>query len=229
MIYSFILLAGCASRMQLETPKQFIKVNDKYIFEYSLETFDGNEQIDEIYLVVDKSHLTFLGDFLNSKNYKHKIKIIEGGSSRQESVYKSLKTIESFSVSDDIVVFHDACRPLLEQKTLKSILQEMQYNDGCCAFTTMEDSVCMKTDENFIKNSLKRAEIVKLQTPQAFKFGIIFKAHEEESKVGNFSFTDDTSLLINRGVKIKLVEGGKFNFKITTFDDLFMFYKLMED
>lgn len=229
MIYSFILLAGSASRMQLETPKQFIKVNDKYIFEYSLETFDSYEQINEIYLVVDKSHLTFLGDFLSSKKYKHKIKIIEGGSSRQESVYKSLKAIENFSVSDDIVVFHDACRPLLEQKTLKNILQEMQYNDGCSAFTTMEDSVCMKNDENFITKSLKRAEIVKLQTPQAFKFGIIFKAHEEESKVGNFSFTDDTSLLINRGVKIKLVEGGKFNFKITTFDDLFMFYKLMED
>ena len=73
-----------------------------------------------------------------------------------------------------------------------------------------------------------REKIVKLQTPQAFKFDIIYTAHETERKNGNFSFTDDTSLLVSKGFKIKLVESSILNFKVTNFDDLFILKRILE-
>ena len=82
--------------------------------------------------------------------------------------------------------------------------------------------------ENFINNSLNREKIVKLQTPQAFKFDIIYTAHETERKNGNLSFTDDTSLLVSKGFKIKLVESSILNFKVTNFDDLFILKRILE-
>ena len=224
----FILLAGSSTRMNLDTPKQFITINNKEIFEYSLELFDQINEIDEIFLVSKKDYFPHIEAITKNKKYNHKINVITGGDTRQMSVFNSLSSIKEKAKNDDIILFHDASRPLIDSKTTLKIIDEARKNDGATAFSPLFDSICAKNDENYIEKTIKREKIVKLQTPQAFKFDIIYKAHKEEMKKGNVNFTDDTSLLISKGYKIKLVEASILNFKVTTFDDLYILKRLLE-
>lgn len=228
MIFMFILLAGSSTRMGSSTLKQFINISKKEIFEYSLETFDKIEKINKIFLVAQKDNFEHINQIILNKKYNHEIEIIEGGATRQESVFNSLNRIKNIASSSSIVIFHDACRPLITKETTLKIIDEAEKNDGATAYCPLFDSICKKNNENYINNSLNREKIVKLQTPQAFKFDIIYTAHETERKNGNLSFTDDTSLLVSKGFKIKLVESSILNFKVTNFDDLFILKRILE-
>ena len=228
MIFMFILLAGSSTRMGSSTLKQFINISKKEIFEYSLETFDKIEKINKIFLVAQKDNFEHINQIILNKKYNHEIEIIEGGATRQESVFNSLNIIKNVASSSSIVIFHDACRPLITKETTLKIIDEAEKNDGATAYCPLFFLFCEKNNENYINNSLNREKIVKLQTPQAFKFDIIYTAHETERKNGNFSFTDDTSLLVSKGFKIKLVESSILNFKVTNFDDLFILKRILE-
>ena len=175
MIFMFILLAGSSTRMGSSTLKQFINISKKEIFEYSLETFDKIEKINKIFLVAQKDNFEHINQIILNKKYNHEIEIIEGGATRQESVFNSLNRIKNIASSSSIVIFHDACRPLITKETTLKIIDEAEKNDGATAYCPLFDSICEKNNENFINNSLNREKIVKLQTPQAFKFDIIYR------------------------------------------------------
>ena len=93
MIFMFILLAGSSTRMGSSTLKQFINISKKEIFEYSLETFDKIEKINKIFLVAQKDNFEHINQIILNKKYNHEIEIIEGGATRQESVFNSLNII----------------------------------------------------------------------------------------------------------------------------------------
>ena len=215
MTYVFLLLAGKSTRFGGETPKQFLKVKNKYIFEYPLKTFDELREIDKIILVCDKKHFSFLSDFVKTHQFNHEVSLILGGNTRQESVYNGLKSLQNLANFNDKVLFHDA---------LINTLDEFY---GASLAIPLYDSLC-KENHKVIDISIKRENLMKLQTPQGFKFDIIYKAHQKAQESENFSYTDDTSLLMANGVKIKLVDGSIFNFKITTKDDLILFERLLE-
>ena len=196
MISVFILLAGKSSRFGGATPKQFLKIKNKYIFEYSLETFDSIKNIDEISLVVDGEHFAFLTKFISQKTYNHNINIILGGNTRQESVYNSLKTLQNSTISSKIVLFHDACRPLIRRREINELIDALKDNDAASI---------------------------------AIPLIIIYKAHLDAAQSKDFSFTDDTSILASKGIKIKLIKGSVYNFKITTKDDLVLFENIVGD
>ena len=227
MTCAFILLAGSSQRFGGNTPKQFIKIKNKYLFEFCLDTFDSLKEIEKIFLVCDKTHLVFLTNFIKTSKYNHEIGIILGGQTRQESVYNSLKAMQNSHIFCDYVLFHDACRPLVRRHEILNLLNELKTNDGASLAVPLYDSLC-KGENKIIASSLDRKNLVKLQTPQGFKFDIIYSAHERALKNGELNFTDDTSLLTKLGSKVKLVEGSAFNFKITTSEDLLVFKKIVE-
>ena len=228
MNYVFLLLAGKSLRFGGETPKQFLKIKNKYIFEYSLDTFDSLYEIDEIFLVADQEHQLFLNEFLKTKKFAHKITTILGGATRQESVFNGLKTLQNLANFDDNVLFHDACRPFIRRHEILDLLTALNSYKAASIATPLFDSLC-KEKNGIIDKSIKRENLMKLQTPQGFKFDIIYKAHKLAKESNQSTYTDDTSLLASQGVQIKLVKGSIFNFKITTKDDLILFEKLLEE
>ena len=227
MTYVFLLLAGKSTRFGGEIPKQFLKVKNKYIFEYPLKTFDELDEIDKIVLVCDKEHFSFLSDFIKTHQFNHDVSLILGGNTRQESVYNGLKSLQNLANFNDKVLFHDACRPLVRKSEIINLINTLDEFNGASLAIPLYDSLC-KENHKVIDLSIKRENLMKLQTPQGFKFDIIYKAHQKARESENFSYTDDTSLLMANGVKIKLVDGSIFNFKITTKDDLILFERLLE-
>lgn len=228
MINVALMLAGKGTRMNLDIPKQFIEVNKKEIFEYALTTFDNNPSIDKIFLVINKEDFIHVKTIIERNTYKHPIEFVFGGASRQESVFNALNRMSELGVNlGDKVLIHDACRPLLTDKLINKIIQTLKSEVACVPALKMTDSICLSNNADYIDKNEDRSKFFALQTPQGFDFNFIFKAHCNARNSELNYFTDDTSLVIINGGEVKLIEGEKFNFKITTFDDLFMFKNLV--
>ena len=228
MTHLILLLAGSSTRFGGDTPKQFIQVKNHYIFEYPLNTFDALKEIDNIYLVVSKEYENFIKEYLLTHSFKHNVKYVLGGSTRQESVFNALNSVKNLAKPEDFVLIHDACRALIQKENILNLVEELKRNDATTIATPLIDSLCKEEDGNIL-NSINRNHLYKLQTPQAFKFAIIYQAHLKAKESNNFTFLDDTSIAMSCGAKIKIVEGSELNFKITTKDDLKIFEKLAED
>lgn len=228
MINVALMLAGKGSRMNIDTPKQFIEVEGKEIFEYALTTFDNNPSIDKIFLVINEEDFIHIKEKIESQRYKHPLEIVFGGSTRQESVFNALLAMNKLGINEgDKVLIHDACRPLLSDKLINKIIDELSREIAVVPVLKMTDSICLSNNADYIDKNEDRSKFFALQTPQGFDLNFIFKVHNNAKNSSLNYFTDDTSLVIINGGKVKLIEGEKFNFKITTFDDLFMFRKLV--
>lgn len=218
MTSAILLMAGDSLRSESPIKKQFAKFNNKELFLYPLETFYSVEEISNIFLVGQKEDFDFINEVLSNYNFENKeIYLLEGGSTRQKSVYNALKFINDHNIYTENVIIHDVARPLVSKKIILENLEALNNYLGTSTFLNESDSLIALNSNNEVENYLNREKIKKVQTPQAFKFDIIFQAHEKYMDV---SVNDDASLLLMEEIKIKLINGSSLNFKVTSNEDL---------
>lgn len=227
MMYLILLLGGSSERTKSEKPKQFIKIKDKEIFEYSLRTFDECYFFDKFILVTPKDGVSHVSQILKSNKIKHSYRIIEGGSTRQQSVFNALNFIEG--TPNDYVFIHDAARPLISKNDCLKLYKETLNFDAISLCSPLKSSICEINNSQFVEKSLKRENFVQLETPQVFKFGIIYSAHLFAKQKNILNYTDDTSMIDASKTKIKLVFSENDNFKITTNGDIKAFRAIIEE
>lgn len=218
MTSAILLLAGSSTRLESGIKKQFIKFHDKELFLFPLETFYKIEDINNIFLVCQKEDFDHISDVLGEYDFENKeIYLVEGGLTRQKSVFNALQFIKKNQIDTDFVIIHDVARFLVSEEIILENLKALENYSGTTTYFDETDSI-LSINTNFeVENYLNRDKIKKVQTPQAFKFDIIIKAHE---KYENISVNDDASLLLIDQKNIKLVRGSPLNFKVTTNEDL---------
>ena len=204
MIAGILLAGGKGERTNSKIPKQFLKLGDRYLFEYPLESFRRSNIFEIIVIVVPKDWI----DFVRTKVSKD-IHVIVGGNTRSESVRNALDFLEKFR--PDFVVIHDASRPFLKLSLLKRIVKSVLEKGAVTAFLPCVDS--MVKLEKFVYVS--REKYVRIQTPQAFRFSIIKKSHEKKK-----DWRDDTQPIVENGFHVEFVKGDPFCFKITYEEDI---------
>lgn len=215
MIYAVLLMAGKGTRCQTFDFKQYEKINNIDLFLYPLNTLLTVDDIDNIVLVVDNDHFEYVNKTINNIKTNKNIYITIGGSTRKESVYNALKYIDSFN-NCEYVLIHDAARFLISKEIiLNSLSAVKKYNATTCYIDAI-DTIALKKDDKYIDKYLNREKIIKIQTPQCFKFDIILKAHQELDD----NYFDDCSLINKLNKDIYLVKGDEKNFKVTTQLDL---------
>ena len=219
MNIGIILAAGKGERMNSNISKQFILINDVPLFIYPIKTFNQNKKIDFI-LVVTKAEDV---DYVRSECKKHKVNklynVIAGGQTRQESVYNALKFLKGKTNDDDNILIHDAARPLVSKEIIDTNLDALKECDAVETATKATDTIIKSNDGQSINNVENRETIFQVQTPQSFKYTVIYKAHDKARKDG-FIGTDDASLVLRMNHPVHIVNGNKNNFKITTPEDL---------
>jgi 2-C-methyl-D-erythritol 4-phosphate cytidylyltransferase len=212
---------GKGFRSGLATPKQYLKVNGKEIIVYTLQTFQKNKHINKIIIAAEAEYFSLLLKLI--KKFKlSKVKlIVEGGSTRQQSVFNAV--LSSEADDNDLLVVHDAARALISNDILTNAIISAKKNGNAL--------VCIKAKDTLIKGNktvdkyLNRDEVYYVQTPQIFKYKDLYKALVKAEKA-NFVGTDESMLVKNTGKKINIVEGSVFNYKITTKEDVELFKKL---
>tara|TARA_B100000579_G_C22833842_1_gene857468 strand:+ start:1865 stop:2524 length:660 start_codon:yes stop_codon:yes gene_type:complete len=205
-----IVAGGMGTRAKSKIPKQFIKINNKRIIDFSIRIFKANKYIDEIIIAVCKGW----DEIISSEN-SH-CKVIIGGSSRTESVFRALKKC---STKTKNVIIHDAARPFISNQFIDSFFLELLKNDAVIPVLTNVDSVIEY--KNKLLNYLDRDSIKFVQTPQGFNYNILFNAYNQNN--GELIFSDDMSLLkfYNPQINFSILDGEKTNFKITNQQDIY--------
>lgn len=227
MGYSVIIpAAGIGSRMNSDKKKQFIELAGKPILSHTISRFEECDKIEEIIVVTNKNEIEFCSEYiLKEHSALKKMKVVEGGGTRQESVYKGLQQIGS---SVKYVVIHDGVRPFIEKIYLDNLLKKVTSYKGCVLGVPVKDTIKRVSTDLTVVETPKRAELWAIQTPQAFDKDILIKAHEEARK-SHYIGTDDASLVeAFTQVDIKVIEGSYNNIKITTPEDLIFGERLLK-
>lgn len=214
---ALITAAGSGTRMGLETPKQFIKLNDKPLLAYTIERFNNHKDIDLIAITTNEEYINLVKEIVNKYSFK-KVKIIaKGGDNRQNSVFNGLKEIKKICNDNDVILIHDAARMFIDNKVISDNILASKKYDAIVTAIKMIDTTVSSKDGLIIDTTLNRDELYQIQTPQTFKLSLIYSAHE---KYQNESMSDDSQLVKKLGKDVHIVLGGRNNFKITTIDDL---------
>ena len=227
MNIALVLAAGSGTRMNNDQPKQFIMVNNKPLFLYSVEAFQNNEEIDAIIIATNKEHIEKVKEL--AKDYNKVKSVIAGGETRQQSVYNGLNEIEKFVNNEkDLVLIHDSARPLVSQRIINENIALGKQFGAVDTVVQASDTIINSKDQETINEILNRSELYQTQTPQTFEFGIIKKAHERALQDNVPNVTDDCKLVMHFGVDVHFAKGDKLNFKVTTPEDLEMFKALVK-
>lgn len=214
---AIILAGGRGTRMCSDISKQYIEINNKPILYYTIKRFMNCEEIDEIIVVVPRDEIEYCQKEIIDR-YDLKIKkIVAGGKERKDSVLSGLKAIED----TDIVLIHDGARPFLSEKLILEGIKFAKIYKSAAPGVMPKDTIKIKDDKSFSKQTLNRAELVAIQTPQIFDYKLILNCHKKV-EADKIEVTDDTSVVENYGYGVYLYEGEYTNIKITTPEDLIL-------
>ena len=219
-----LLLAGKGTRLGETTPKQFIKIKDKSLFMYPLITFAKNPKINNILLVVPDGYQAQVNEEIIENKINKVHEIIIGGKTRSESVAHALKFLEDIGTNEDeIILIHDAARVLVNDAIIDKNIEFCDKFGAVCTVIPNSDTLFKSNDSMVIDNVIDRNNVYNAQTPQSFKFSLIQKAYKE----GKVEATDDAQLMLKLNQPVHIVLGNKFNFKVTTSDDLELLKSLL--
>lgn len=206
--FSLIITAGGTSSRYGNTNKLLEKINDKTVIEETVTKFIDFDEINEIIISANISIIPTLQEMFNNS----KIKIIEGGNTRQKSVYNALQVVKN-----EYVLIHDGARPLIRKDTIAYVLEAVVDKNAVTVMTKTTDTIKEVDTDGRIIRTIDRSKLYNTQTPQAFRTDIIKQAHE---KLKDGNFTDDCSMLEELGIPVYIVNGSYTNIKITIKSDL---------
>ena len=208
MKFSVIITAGGTSSRFGNTNKLLEKIDGKEIIKYTVDAFT-NAGVEDIVICANVSIISILSDIF--ADYKN-VRIIEGGTTRQESVYNGLQAVDC-----DYVLIHDGARPMITSEIIKKTMDEVVEKKAVSVMTKTVDTI-KKVDENGkIITTIDRTQLYNTQTPQAFEYSLIKEVHE---KYKGLNFTDDAGMVEEFGKDVYIVEGDYRNIKVTTKSDL---------
>lgn len=211
-----VVAAGQSVRMGGGPKKQFRLLGGLPVISRTLTVFEGIERIRDVVLVVPPGEEERCWEGIVAPGGYRKVRVIvPGGRHRQDSVWNGL---QSLSGPPEVVVIHDGVRPLVRAEYVDAAIEAAVAWGAAVVAVPAKDTVKTVDAAGFITNTLPRDSIYLAQTPQAFRFEVLFEAHRRARQDG-FYGTDDTVLVERMGLPVKVVEGGYENIKITTPED----------
>ena len=217
MVYAIIVAAGKGIRMSDSVRKQYIALDGMPMLSRTLGVFNHCDLIDRIIVAVPEDDIDFCrNEIIPAANMGKDPILVIGGASRQDSVYNSLKSIET---DDGVVLIHDGVRPFVNPEHLVACIEGAREHGACILGIPAFDTVKHVNAKNEIIQTQQRDTLWLAQTPQAFQLQLIKKAHEIAKQEG-FMGTDDASLVERLGGVVKIIPGSRSNIKITNQEDL---------
>ncbi|HEY4009529.1 MAG TPA: 2-C-methyl-D-erythritol 4-phosphate cytidylyltransferase [Acidobacteriaceae bacterium] len=222
----FVILpaAGIGTRMTSATggaPKQFIELRGIPILLHSLRAFLAVPGVTGIYLAVREPEQPRVSALLAEHGLASRVHVVPGGDTRQESVGHALAALPSTG-DDDIVLVHDAVRPLIDPQTIERTIAAIEKHGAAIVAMPAIDTIKQverTADGALVTATIPRELIVHAQTPQGARVPLLKRAFEEAA-ADQFVGTDEASLLERAGIPVYVVPGSSRNLKVTQPGDL---------
>jgi 2-C-methyl-D-erythritol 4-phosphate cytidylyltransferase len=223
----FVILpaAGIGTRMAAGSaghaaPKQFLEVGGVPILVRSLRAFLAVPRVDAVCVAVRASERERVEAQLAEFDLGPRVHMVEGGDHRQESVGNALAALEC--AEDDIVLVHDAVRPLIDPATIERTIDAIARHGAAIVGLPAVDTIKQverTADGAIVTATIPRERVVHAQTPQGALFGLLRRAFAE-AEADEFAGTDEASLLERAGIEVTVVPGSPRNFKVTQPGDI---------
>ena len=227
---AIILAAGSGNRFaegssESSLPKQFVPICGVPMIVYSVKAFDACEAVNEIVIVTRKEDIAYTKKITDDLVLTKPLKIIEGGSTRQES---ALIGFNSASTKYSYIAIHDAARPLITTDTAYKVICAAFVSKAAIAASPAVDTPKIVNSRCIIKEKAPEREKLWLaQTPQVFE-RTLYQVSAYYAKEKNFEATDDASLLEFAGFYVKAIDTDTVNLKVTHPDDLIIASAIIE-
>lgn len=224
---ALIIAGGVGNRMGQDIPKQFLTVNEKPIIIYTLEAFQNHNLIDSIAVVCLKGWEVILQSYANQFNITKLKCIIPGGECGQESIKNGVFELEKIFNKDDIVLIHDAIRPLVSEKIITNCIENTKKYGNSITYIPCAEAMLESTDGKSSSKTVSRDILKRTQTPQGFYLKDICELHREAIQKGVLNSIASCTLMIELGKTVYFSEGSEKNVKLTTIDDVDIFKALL--
>jgi 2-C-methyl-D-erythritol 4-phosphate cytidylyltransferase/2-C-methyl-D-erythritol 2,4-cyclodiphosphate synthase len=205
-ISAILVAGGTGTRFGGSTPKQVLNIAGKPVMRHAAEALA--RYVEFLQPVGDAA---IIGQALAGLSH---LPIVPGGAERQDSVRAGLEALASHA--PDIVLVHDAARPIIPTGTIEALLTALETHEGAIPAVPVSDTL-KRGAGGIIAETVSRQHLFRAQTPQAFKFTELLRLH----RIAAFgAATDDAALLEQAGLSVALVSGAEQNIKLTYAEDL---------
>jgi len=217
---AIIPAAGSGARMGSAQAKQFAQIDGKPLLAITLNPFQHCQSVDAIILIVPSMDVDYCREEIVGRFRFDKVKkVVPGGKTRQESVRLGL---EAAGRDWSLVLIHDGVRPIIDIELIEKLIVEARSNRAVITGLPAKETVKEVNSRKEVVRTYNRKDIWLVQTPQVFRYGDIFKAHQRALHEGWEEATDDSLLIEKLGIPVKIIEGSNNNIKVTTPSDLEM-------
>ncbi len=210
-----IVAAGSGDRFGGDLPKQYQLLNGVSVLRRCIDTFLDIKGIGELKVVINPEHMALYEVAIKGLDLADPI---HGGNERNMSIFNGLKSFSNLK-DEEFVLLHDSARPLVSTGCITRVLDALKDHKAVSPAVLINDTLRRADDRLMAEEIVPRDNLYAQQTPQGFHYGAIMAAH---AGAKGDHYTDDTTLVSESGVAVKIVAGDKSNFKITTADDLLM-------
>ena len=224
---ALIIAGGSGNRMHQDIPKQFLTVNEKPVIVYTLEAFQSHPEIDAIAVVCIAGWEQVLRAYAKQFNITKLQHVIPGGENGQGSIRNGVYALEELYDPDDLVLIHDAIRPMVSAEIISDNIRVALENGNAITVIPCAEAM-MQTEDGLVSvGSYPRDRLKRTQTPQAFRIGEIADLHRRALEAGITNSVASCTLKIEMGEQVYFSAGSEKNIKLTTVEDLDIFKALL--
>ena len=224
-VNAIILSAGKGTRMKSDVSKQYLIIDEKPILYYTLDAFQKS-RVDDIIVVTAMEDIEFVRrDIIEKYGFDKVREIVAGGKERYDSVIAGLEVMKD----EDLVLIHDGARPLIMSEQIDGMIKEIKTCRACISGMPVKDTIKIADENGMVKSTPDRKYVWQIQTPQAFEVSLIKNAYKKMKENHDTTVTDDAMAVEKyTDEKIRLIEAGYENIKITTPEDLLLMKEILD-
>lgn len=227
MNIALILAGGHGNRTAQDIPKQFMNVYEKPLIIYTLENFEKHPDIDGIAVICLDGWHEVLKAYARQYDITKLKWIVSGGEDGQESTQRGVEALKDVCALDDVILVHDAIRPFLTEEIITDAITKCRQKGSGLSAVRCQETIVRTKDGISGEEGIARAEIMRVQTPQAYKYGKALWAYEEADRRGIKGEVYINTLMLRLGERVYFSKGTDKNVKVTTIDDLEVFKALI--
>ncbi len=223
-----LMMAGSGVRFGADIPKQFIQVDGKPVFSYILRGYDACECIDRMVVVTHPDWHRTVEEWREREGINKLAGIVNGGDTRSESVRNGLEFLRASAQDTDVILIHDATHPYVDETGTQEMIEAVIQYGGATLGERQYDTVYqMDAETHMLQKVVPREQIVSGASPEAFRFGDLYKIYHESTEEEMAQMTSAGAMALHYGIPMKVIALNAINLKITYPVDMEVFRHLV--
>ena len=222
-----LIAGGSGNRMHQDIPKQFLTVNERPVIVYTLEAFEKHPEIDAIEVVCIAGWEQVLWAYAKQFNITKLKYVVQGGKNGQDSIRNGVFELEKHYAPDDIVLIHDAIRPMVSAEIISDNIRVTREHGNAITVIPCAEAMLETKDGIVSTGSYPRDQLKRTQTPHGFPIGFICDLHRKALEAGITNSVSMATLMEEMGHSVYFAAGSEKNVKLTTVEDIDIFKALL--